>query len=101
MPTSSTSRGAQEFFAEQANIRLAIGGFYEIQFDPKRAVGDQGLLLLTAIDTTFLLRRVGTDLPEFTEIASTPTALTNLRKAKFAVIHCVSLLACRYAFGQV
>ena len=49
--------GAQEFLCEQANIRLAIGGHYEIPFDPKRAVGDQELLLLTAIDTTFLLRR--------------------------------------------
>jgi uncharacterized protein YndB with AHSA1/START domain len=29
----TTSQGAEEFFAEKANIRLAIG--YEIQFDPK------------------------------------------------------------------
>jgi uncharacterized protein YndB with AHSA1/START domain len=31
----TTSAGAEEFFAEKANIRLAIGGPYEIQFDPK------------------------------------------------------------------
>jgi uncharacterized protein YndB with AHSA1/START domain len=29
------SEGAEEFFAQKANIRLAIGGPYEIQFDPK------------------------------------------------------------------
>src|SRR5260370_21699860 len=31
----TTSHGAEELFAEKANIRLAIGGPYEIQFDPK------------------------------------------------------------------
>jgi hypothetical protein len=27
-------QGAEEFFAQRANIQLAIGGPYEIQFDP-------------------------------------------------------------------
>ena len=30
----TTSKGAEEFFAQKANIQLAIGGPYEIQFDP-------------------------------------------------------------------
>lgn len=33
----TTSHGAEEFFAEKANIHLAIGGPYEIQFDPRDA----------------------------------------------------------------
>lgn len=43
----TTSVGAQEFFAEKANIRLAIGGPYEIQFDPKdEHSGTKGLKIL-------------------------------------------------------
>jgi uncharacterized protein YndB with AHSA1/START domain len=44
----TTSHGAEEFFAEKANIRLAIGGLYEIQFDPKdERSGTKGLKILS------------------------------------------------------
>ena len=44
----TTSRGAEEFFAEKANIRLAIAGPYEIQFDPKNEQsGTKGLKILS------------------------------------------------------
>ncbi len=44
----TTSQGAEEFFAQQANIRLAIGGPYEIQFDPKdETSGTKGLKILS------------------------------------------------------
>ena len=44
----TTSEGAEEFFAEKANIRLAIGGPYEIQFDPKNEQsGTKGLKVLS------------------------------------------------------
>lgn len=40
----TTSQGAEEFFAEKANIQLALGGAYEIQFDPKdERSGTKGL----------------------------------------------------------
>src|SRR6266849_461616 len=44
----TTSHGAEEFFAEKANIRRAIGGPYEIQFDPKdERKGTRGLKILS------------------------------------------------------
>jgi uncharacterized protein YndB with AHSA1/START domain len=44
----TTSKGAEEFFAQQANIELAIGGPYEIQFDPKdETSGTKGLKILS------------------------------------------------------
>ena len=44
----TTSQGAEEFFAEKANIQLAIGGPYEIQFDPKNEQsGTKGLKILS------------------------------------------------------
>lgn len=44
----TTSEGAEEFFAEKANIRLAVGGPYEIQFDPKdERSGTKGLKILS------------------------------------------------------
>lgn len=44
----STSAGAEEFFAEKANIQLSIGGPYEIQFDPKdERSGTKGLRILS------------------------------------------------------
>jgi uncharacterized protein YndB with AHSA1/START domain len=44
----TTSEGAKEFFAEKANIRLAIGGPYEIQFDPQdERSGTKGLKILS------------------------------------------------------
>lgn len=44
----TTSAGAEEFFAEKANIRLEIGGPYEIQFDPKdERSGTKGLKILS------------------------------------------------------
>ncbi len=44
----TTSQGAEEFFAEKANIRVAIGGPYEIQFDPKdERSGTKGLNILS------------------------------------------------------
>jgi uncharacterized protein YndB with AHSA1/START domain len=44
----TTSKGAEEFFAQKANIRLAIGGPYEIQFDPKNEQsGTKGLKVLS------------------------------------------------------
>jgi uncharacterized protein YndB with AHSA1/START domain len=44
----TTSQGAEKFFAEKANIRLAIGGPYEIQFDPKNErSGTKGLKILS------------------------------------------------------
>src|SRR5258708_6229341 len=44
----TTSEGAEEFFAEKANIRLAIGGPYEIQFEPKdERSGTKGLKILS------------------------------------------------------
>jgi hypothetical protein len=44
----TTSEGAQEFFAEKANIRVAIGGPYEIQFDPTdERSGTKGLKILS------------------------------------------------------
>jgi uncharacterized protein YndB with AHSA1/START domain len=44
----STSQGAMEFFAEKANIQLALGGPYEIQFDPKDdRSGTKGLKVLS------------------------------------------------------
>ncbi len=44
----TTSEGAEEFFAQKANIRLAIGGPYEIQFDPKNEQsGTKGLKVLS------------------------------------------------------
>ena len=44
----TTSQGAEEFFAQKANIQLAIGGPYEIQFDPKdETSGTKGLKILS------------------------------------------------------
>jgi uncharacterized protein YndB with AHSA1/START domain len=44
----TTSAGAQEFFAPKTNIRLAIGGPYEIYFDPKdESKGTKGLKILS------------------------------------------------------
>jgi len=44
----TTTEGAEEFFAEKANIRLAIGGPYEIQFDPNDELsGTKGLKILS------------------------------------------------------
>jgi uncharacterized protein YndB with AHSA1/START domain len=44
----TTSEGAEEFFAQKANIALAIGGPYEIQFDPKdERSGTKGLKILS------------------------------------------------------
>lgn len=44
----TTSQGAEEFFAQKANIQLAIGGPYEIQFDPKdERSGTKGLRILS------------------------------------------------------
>jgi uncharacterized protein YndB with AHSA1/START domain len=44
----TTSEGAEEFFAQKANIELAIGGPYEIQFDPKdERSGTKGLKILS------------------------------------------------------
>ena len=46
----STSDGAEEFFAQKANIGLAIGGPYEIQFDPKdERSGTRGLKILVML----------------------------------------------------
>jgi uncharacterized protein YndB with AHSA1/START domain len=46
----STSQGAEEFFAQKANIRLAIGGPYEIQFDPRdETSGTKGLKILSYV----------------------------------------------------
>jgi len=44
----TTSEGAQEFFAQKANIALRIGGPYEIQFNPKdERSGTKGLKILS------------------------------------------------------
>jgi len=44
----TTSAGAEEFFAQKANIHLAIGGPYEIQFDPNdERSGTKGLKILS------------------------------------------------------
>jgi uncharacterized protein YndB with AHSA1/START domain len=44
----TTSQGAEEFFAQKANIQLALGGPYEIQFDPKDELsGTEGLKILS------------------------------------------------------
>ena len=44
----TTSQGAEEFLAQQANIKLAIGGPYEIQFDSKdETSGTKGLKILS------------------------------------------------------
>jgi uncharacterized protein YndB with AHSA1/START domain len=44
----TTSQGAEEFFAQKANIGLAIGGPYEIQFDPNdERSGTRGLKILS------------------------------------------------------
>lgn len=44
----ATSKGAEEFFAEQVNIGLSIGGPYEIQFDPEdERSGTKGLKILS------------------------------------------------------
>jgi uncharacterized protein YndB with AHSA1/START domain len=44
----TTSKGAEEFFAQNANIGLAIGGPYEIQFDLKdERSGTKGLKILS------------------------------------------------------
>ena len=44
----TTSKGAEEFFAQKANIQLAIGGPYEIQFDPNdERSGTKGLKVLS------------------------------------------------------
>jgi len=44
----TTSQGAEEFFAQNANIQLAIGGPFEIQFDPKdETSGTKGLKIMS------------------------------------------------------
>lgn len=44
----TTSGGAEEFFAQKANIQLRIGGAYEIQFDPAdERSGTKGLKILS------------------------------------------------------
>lgn len=44
----TTSEGAEEFFAQKAHIELAIGGPYEIQFDPNdERSGTRGLKILS------------------------------------------------------
>ena len=46
----TTSQGAEEFFAQKANIGLAIGGPYEIQFDPRdETSGTKGLKILSYV----------------------------------------------------
>jgi len=46
----TTSKGAEEFFAQKANIHLAIGGPYEIQFDPNdERSGTKGLKILSYV----------------------------------------------------
>jgi uncharacterized protein YndB with AHSA1/START domain len=46
----TTSQGAEEFFAQKANIGLAIGGPYEIQFDPRdETSGTKGLKVLSYV----------------------------------------------------
>jgi len=46
----TTSQGAEEFFAQKANINLAIGGPYEIQFDPADdRSGTKGLKILSYV----------------------------------------------------
>src|SRR5579884_2596281 len=44
----TTSEGAEEFCAQKANNQLAIGGAYEIQFDPNdERSGTKGLKILS------------------------------------------------------
>ena len=44
----TTSNGAQEFFAQTANIHLALGGPYEIRFDPNdERSGTNGLKIMS------------------------------------------------------
>jgi uncharacterized protein YndB with AHSA1/START domain len=44
----TTSEGAQSFFAQEAHIRLALGGEYEIQFHPTdERQGTKGLKILS------------------------------------------------------
>jgi uncharacterized protein YndB with AHSA1/START domain len=63
----TTSEGAEEFFAQKANIKLAIGGPYEIQFDPAdERSGTKGLKILSyAPDETISFQwNAPTEFPE-------------------------------------
>jgi uncharacterized protein YndB with AHSA1/START domain len=64
----STSEGAEEFFAEKANIGLAIGGPYEIQFDPKdERSGTKGLKILSYVPQEMISFQWNAP-PEFPEV---------------------------------
>ncbi|MBV9267200.1 MAG: SRPBCC domain-containing protein [Acidobacteriaceae bacterium] len=64
----TTSQGAEEFFAQKANIRLAIGGAYEIQFDPKdERSGTKGLKVLSYLPEEMISFEWNAP-PEFPEV---------------------------------
>jgi len=66
----TTSSGAEEFFAQKANIGLAIGGPYEIQFDPRdERSGTKGLKILSYVPEEMISFQWNAP-PEFAEVRS-------------------------------
>lgn len=64
----TTSEGAEEFFAQKANIKLAIGGPYEIQFDPTdERSGTKGLKVLSYAPQEMISFQWNAP-PEFSEV---------------------------------
>ncbi|HYM90301.1 MAG TPA: SRPBCC domain-containing protein [bacterium] len=64
----TTSEGAEEFFAQKAIIRLAIGGPYEINFNPEDArQGTKGLKILSYAPEEMLSMQWNAP-PEFSEV---------------------------------
>jgi uncharacterized protein YndB with AHSA1/START domain len=66
----TTSAGAEEFFAQKANIELEIGGAYEIQFDPRdERMGTKGLKILSYAPEEMISFEWNAP-PEFPEVRS-------------------------------
>ena len=69
----TTSQGAQEFFAPKANIKLAIGGPYEIQFDPRdERSGTKGLKILSYLPEEMISFQMNAP-AEFPEVRNVTT----------------------------
>lgn len=68
----STSEGAMKFFAPKANIKLAIGGPYEIYFDPKDArQSSKGMKILSFAPQEMISFQWNAP-PDFPEVRNNP-----------------------------
>ena len=84
----TTSRGAEEFFAQKANIGLALGGPYEIQFDPAdERSGTKGLKILSFAPEEMISFQWNAP-PEFAEVRNGGTwVVVTMRPVDSACTH--------------